>query len=122
MSDERTGRGLDAAVAEKVSGWTGCENDGVSTTGRPPAGAEDHDKFSGIRGVYHVPHYSRDWAGAGLVIEEMRRKGWAVRVNDVGAYGWDVTFNGHGRSVFGNAPEIGVAVCRAALNAVEGTT
>jgi hypothetical protein len=80
---EVSGRELDAAVAERVMGWERVHEEstwnGYAThkqlLGSSPAGR----KYGCYDPVYGVPHFSRDWYAAGLVIEEMRRDKGADR-------------------------------------------
>ena len=82
MSDELTGRELDAAVAEKVFGWQWISYDGKK------AMLVSHDPVYGTvseaelrmaqreksEDIFRLPAYSTTWEGLGLVVEEMGRR------------------------------------------------
>jgi hypothetical protein len=142
MSDasELTGRALDVAVAAKLFGFAKGR---WASGAQPKAGWFPPDWFAdgsvvaaepGLE-LYrnadrHVPHYSRDWAGAGLVVDEMRRRGWYVECRDEPSSGgaearlWLVEFahDDPHRSGYCWHAEFPVAVCRAALAAMEAAT
>lgn len=67
------------------------------------------------------PHYSRDWSGVGLVVDEMRRRGWSVvyydRPDALQPNEW--TFE-KSNDVYGEAygPNCAENCCRAALAAL----
>ena len=109
-------RALDVAVAEKVFGFTDIQSglDGYRW-----------GKRDGEQRV--IPRYSVGWAGAGLVVDEMRRRGWQCQITtmDETVMVWFIRwadFPGDPDAKSGPElcdPCIGVAVARAALAALE---
>lgn len=68
-----------------------------------------------------VPHYTTDIAAAWLVVDAMRARGWRVMIyDDMDDRVFIVQFGKAGR-VSRNAPTAPLAICRAALAALEAT-
>lgn len=129
MSEQLTGRELDAAVAERVMGWWLCDDDG---TWRGSDG-------SAIGGSGAFQAFEEEWspstdiAAAWLVVSAMADKGWSARVESPALVSRDVRcmFSiPHEDEEFGQitaeveayaitAPE---AICRAALAAIGGAS
>jgi hypothetical protein len=111
MSESLTGRELDAIIAERLFGWTETKLwGGGACVGVPP------DRET----VFDVPRYSGGWAGAGLVVDEMRRRGWQLLLHETMAGNWVVGFapkaGGMGECLTG--PDLFATVARAALAAI----
>lgn len=115
MSDDLTGRALDAAVAERVMGWTGVD--------------KALDDWTGIRDGNTwcvVPPYSTDLAAAWEVVERLRLS--VIPLEDgrwlAGQFG-RLTYISEDLGVVDGRFEEGAAaasaseaICRAALKAV----
>jgi hypothetical protein len=136
-TSELTGRALDVAVAEKLFGWRLGRGEKLTHRGWYPPEAFENGTPTGPYVVddpaapvarnpdYLVPHYSRDWAGAGLVVDEMRRRGWDADVKarpDTHYAEFSREARGGYECHYDAAPSVGVAVCRAALAAMEAAT
>lgn len=120
MTDWRTleaGPELDANVAERVFGWTGCQVQHGRFAGYPP----NSGQFTFGR------PYSTDIAAAWLVVERMRDRGYWVRIEDY-TDGWRVTFSVPSKDepddwlndvMLSEAGTMPAAVCDAALEVLE---
>lgn len=139
-------RGVDAAVAEKVMGWTRvplgdvepvakCTQCGDCFVWDRGDGPKPHDCFN--NNLAQIPAYSRDVAAAWSVVERMSEKGWEPGVNrrngqwhcwmtppstppdiyDVRSCKWV----SRGECFHGYAETMPLAVCTAALAALEKT-
>jgi hypothetical protein len=102
----QAGREMDALVAEKVMG---CNHVIRHLTGW--VCADDHQA---------VPKYSVDIAAAWEVVGKLQKQGMAMSLV-FGVYTWECKF-GDASDVFGQAKhsDVPLAICRAALKAVEG--
>ncbi|HYE20958.1 MAG TPA: hypothetical protein VEA69_21105 [Tepidisphaeraceae bacterium] len=113
-TDQGDGRTLDATIAVRLFGWTEQEVDNYldCCTG-------SHVACQLV--VRDMPAYSASWAGAGEVIEAMRRRGSTVAIEDFGERGWAVLFTFPSGHDTGHvlADTIGEAVAKAALLALE---
>jgi hypothetical protein len=126
------GRELDAAVAERVMGWTRWEKAVHPTDNRtigdvlycPP---DMHMDFGGA--LNYVPHYSTDTAAAMKLIEKMRQSGeWCcIDLHADFNYVWKVSFTraepyneDHVVTAFAVEDSLPLAISRAALAAIEG--
>lgn len=116
----KTGRDLDALVAEKVMGWTGIEMSAYVPYGRDACGNDP----SGEGGFYNsgrkvLPRYSTDIAAAFSVIEKMNTRRILVGIGN-SEIGWQVAFFAQGLKPWrADAPKLPEATCRAALHAME---
>lgn len=109
-----TGRELDAAVAEKVMGWTNFDL-GASVhwrRGTPPDWLNRSQRTD-------IPPYSSSWAAAGLVVEALRKRGCRMKLVE-NPDGWFCEFYKDGRAAgYWEAASMPEAVARAALAALE---
>lgn len=116
MDEQLTGRALDAAVAEHVIGWTRMpwkKEKGVLE-------GEFMWKTPGDEGLYpaELPRYSTTWEGMGLVVEEMKRRGWRWAAFDESS-GYLCSFvRDDEEEIYASAPTAPEAVARAALLAL----
>lgn len=143
-SEQLAGRELDAAIAEKLFGWRWYEFDGRIngyTLGRVRAfvAGQWSNAEIDVRNCSDMtlplaadwpqppPRYSESWDAMRLVVEAMMMRGWFVDVKcgdyqtgrsyDVEFHRWD---DGCGAiEVQSTAETLPVAVCRAALAALE---
>lgn len=93
--ESASGRELDAMVAVSVFRWRLSSHPSDLEIARAAAdGSEPQpgpwwvppgwkEEFATL----DLPHYSRDWAGLGLVVDEMRRRGWSWAISMMGQYG-----------------------------------
>lgn len=122
---ELTGRELDAAVAERVMGWTNVHYDGPTDRiryvwmGIPPDGRTYNAEVS---------YFSTDVAAAMQVVDKMFADGWAVdmgrNIHDVkGPDDWGAGFHGgnnrSGVYVEEYSESLPRAICMAALRVLE---
>ena len=123
------GREMDALVAEKVMGLPGMVLG--ADTRCPITGGEMRMGVSrawcfDCHEWHHSPYkeYSIDISAAWEVVEKMRANGCGFSTSDYGGFrkGWSVTFyNRHGDApATYEAETLPIAICRAALKAVEG--
>jgi len=126
MTDLPAGRALDALVAEKVMGWVWAKNT------HHASGATSYDLilkdevYSGlivlekpdIEADYKGPEFSTDLAAAWRVVEHAPGLFHVLQYKE----GWLVTIYNPKTSEMwqGDAPTAPLAICRAALQAVEG--
>lgn len=81
-SEKLTGRDLDTEVSRAVFGITGIRTitviDHKGLRSEPGTVSKPYRMADGRTGrqAKQIPHYSADWAGLGLVVDEMRRKGF----------------------------------------------
>jgi hypothetical protein len=133
-TSELTGRALDVALA-KVFGWTPAPIPPIELAMARAFGVEPrpgpwwlapeaaaHPELATL----DVPHYSRGWAGAGLVVDEMRRRGWEFVVRSVrgrvrAMFSKDRGLDGFWCDSHKDA-NVGVAVARAAIAALGAET
>ena len=115
MSEE-----LNARVAVEVMGWKLCASD----SNAPPPYWYRHEDVEFVCNQDKFQPFT-SWADAGLVIEEMRRRGYLVRIEDWEEF-WEAEFAGPkdsktfmGKSGFAEASEPLEAICLAALEAVK---
>ena len=86
---------MDERIAEKVMGWTPSFH------------------------MERVPEFSTNIGCAWLVVEKLRADGWRVMIYSIGKQRWDVRlFKGDARPL-GFGSEITIAICAAALEAVD---
>ena len=104
-----TNRELDALVAEKVMGWT---SDAVDDSGNCVVWLVDDGSWS-----YDLSEWcpSEDWSCMKEVVEQMREKGWAVRMQIEERGAWAFWMRHY-------ADTLPRAVCEAALKAVGDET
>ena len=120
MNEHEAGRELDALVAERVMGWTRVVRARETLWQSPKAGTWPIV-------ASRLPHYSTDIAAAWQVVERMRADGWVCEVfgsDTANAEGYSVTLwrpDTSGSSVTQNATAP-LAICRAALAAIDATT
>lgn len=123
----KTGRELDAQVHELVMGWR-------LTDKRPPSpqnwAAYPDVWYENIRGhllnVTGIPHYSSDKGEVWQVLEHLRFLGWHITIimpeqqpDDVFTRFTVHLARGHEERVTVSHEGIGIAICAAALKAVE---
>ena len=125
LSEQVTGRALDAKVAERV--FEMCPHEWTPIT--KAAGRTRARRWRCTRCVIEewgsqrtfCPLYSSTWEGLGLVVERMRELGWAWTMDyQLGSKFYTTEFWAHGKEPWGwakanKAPE---AVCLAALDAL----
>lgn len=127
MSEQLTGRELDAAVA-KALGWAFV--DAAEGVGIPTAEVERAMNDISVQAddihFAIAPAYSATWAGLGLVVEEMERKGWTWQVTNIRVVFAQRHDNGppviveHLRSPFLRVElDVATTTARAALSALE---
>lgn len=80
MTEELTGRALDAAVAEKVMGWEPVP--WRMERGVLPGAFMWRSSDGSVLYPAELPAYSSTWEGLGLVVEEMERLGWAWQLTN----------------------------------------
>lgn len=128
-----TGRDLDAAVAERVMGWTIAPEGNrwrVSATGEyinswcvdsPNLADLDSDVDDRLYGRYAMPSYSTDIAAAMQVVEKMQERGFRIFIRDYeGVITWEVKFASvKGPSYEASGNDLPEAICRAALQAID---
>lgn len=117
---ERSGRGLDAEIAEKVMGWKHAHGHG-----RCFASAGFHRwqlPDETWRTEAEMPRYSTRIEAAWLVVERMREQGYSFEVKDQRRYGRDglgvefIALGSESRSDgWGVALSLPLAICLAAL-------
>jgi hypothetical protein len=132
MSDTSglTGRAIDVAVHRGLMGrecrFVGEDKDDMFGGAEFGPDREWHvNEWIDTATRLPIPFYSRDWAGAGLVVEEMARRGWDADVKiRPGTYYAEFSREARGgyECHYDAAPSVGVAVCRAALAAMEAAT
>ena len=99
------GRELDAEVAEKVMGWSGCDparrwkKQDARLYGRPWEYSEREEWCRGLGhpprtgfGVWPFPLYSTDGSASWWIVEYMKAEGWHVTVADRDVGGWYARF------------------------------
>lgn len=114
------GRELDAAVAERVMGYTlDYEFADLNFNGAPCV-KELRDQYDewGL-----LPAYSTDIAAAWLVVEKLAAQGLRLSLDAFGGDPWWAEFADEKweRGAQATAPTASEAICRVALAAMEGT-
>jgi len=109
-------RELDTDIAEKIMGWGHVLDPLRKRTGQPLPLEQTHYWLSGI------PEYSTDIRAAWLVVEHLRSQAWlmTLSVNDDVDEPWDCRFFlKYQRRVMAHGATAEIAICRAALKAVD---
>lgn len=116
----------DARVHESVFGWERIEDRGIIPRDELPSPERQSSIWSGPTSPYanqlSIPGYTADWAGAGLVIEKMRERGFWLHLEANGSLA-NNEYCVHyvkGRAWPGHVAAGPEAICLAALLAVEG--
>lgn len=139
MSEQLTGRELDAEVAVKVMGWSMYHYDKdyadncywmlmdgdcnpVAEIKRTPAGFDTGERKTEAEAWADCPAFSTDIAAAWQVMERMVSRGWWPLVQlDDHAEKWICQFQDqYGEGFSDEAKTAPEAICRAALAAIGG--
>jgi len=119
MNKSKSNQELEAQVAKVVFGYTEVEYIGGQ-------GLKYKNKALGKeRGgtwISSVPEYTQSWEAAGLVIDEMKRRGWLCVIESTSTRGhakfWRFHPNGIQFNTVGSADSsLFVAICKAAIGA-----
>lgn len=111
------GRSLDLLVAEKVFGWS---NMSPGHTGDDAYGHDPTCPDLPAHGRIHVPHYSTSIADAWKIVEILAVKSdWVSVGNTENKDEWACVIGNRSPYIHERAKTAPVAICRAALKAVE---
>lgn len=115
-NEVEAGRELDATIAERVMGWTRVD---PNRSADPIYSGFDHDF-----GLIDLPKFSTDIGDAWQVVENIARRGWKMDVQNRfwPTWGAHVHFPAPNYAhVFETADSAPLAICKAALQAVQSS-
>jgi len=110
---EKSGRDLDALVAERVMGWVCPDQYNYWMTIHPGGTFDLHQ----LKATWSP---STDIAAAMLIIDKLRADGWHFSCDDFGGEPWWAEFANEDNTIGGQATgeKLELVICRAALNFV----
>jgi len=117
----KAGRELDALIAEKVMGWEFHANAGWYEPGMWETNTACRAAPCGVRGWRPSTRIQDAWQ----VVEKLMEKGWSCNIiyhdpGDCLCEFWGGKYgNKHWREIVNHQPSIPLAICLAALKAVE---
>jgi hypothetical protein len=139
LADITAGRELDGLIAEKLMGWFRVEDHRINGISFGPAlwHSDLGDPMNPSPGGFGVPFYSTDISAAWEVVEKLRQENFFLRITPTeegyrvtarsdeglplaidkktGDYDWNSKYS----EAYADAPTAPLAICRAALRAVE---